>query len=49
LRLATSSGVKREEFISQYLDFILKKTGYKIFYLQKIKIGKNLLTEIILK
>ena len=47
LRLATSSGVKRESFIDKYLNFNFEKNWIKIYFLLKIKVGKNLLIEII--
>ena len=46
LRLATSSGVKRESFIDRYLNFNFENR-FKIYFLLKIKVGKNLLIEII--
>ena len=49
LRMATSAGVKREEFIDQYLNFNFEKTDSKSFIHKRKKLGKNLLTEIILK
>ena len=47
LRLAVNEGVKRENFIEEYLNFNFEKNWIQNILLLKIKVGKNLLIKII--